>query len=65
MNDLTTQYRLTEIKHRKKIPGGLDGMLYRLAGLHKSRSAVKRKLMKDAEVIQAQAKLLKVSQTGN
>ena len=34
-------------------------MLYRLAGLHKSRSAVKRKLMKDAEVIQAQAKLLK------
>lgn len=52
MNNLLSHYRLLEIKHRKKIPEGLDGVFYRFAGLIKSRYAVTCKLMIDAEIIQ-------------
>lgn len=56
MGNLTSQYRLTAIKHQKKIPGGLDGVLYRLVGRYKSRKAILRKLLTDAEVIQERMK---------
>lgn len=52
MHNLLTHYRLLEIKHRKKIPEGLDGVFYRFAGLVKSRYTVTCKLMQDAEIIQ-------------
>ncbi len=54
MSTLSSQYRLTAIKHRQKIPSGLDGILYRLIGRISSRSGVTRKLMKDAQVVQNQ-----------
>jgi preprotein translocase subunit SecA len=52
MSKLAAQYQLTTIKHQKKIPAGLDGVLYRLAGRWRSRSGVSRRLMRDAEAVQ-------------
>lgn len=56
MNNLTSQYRLTAIRHLRKIPAGLDGVLYRMAGRIKSRTSMTRKLMRNAEIIQGQIK---------
>lgn len=52
MSDLATYYRLTAVKNRRKIPDGLDGVLYRLFGRVKTHPGVRRGLMSDARKIQ-------------
>jgi preprotein translocase subunit SecA len=52
MNSIASQYRLTTIKHRKKIPEGLDGLVCRIAGRIGSRSGIVARLLKEAETIQ-------------
>lgn len=52
MSYLSNQYRLTQIKYRKKIPSGIDGFLYRMYGRYKSRSFLSRELIKQAEIVQ-------------
>lgn len=52
---LASYYRMTTIRHRRKIPEGLDGLLYRIAGRFKCRASVTRRFLKDAVIIQQKA----------
>ena len=46
--NLTDNYRLTTCKQVKKIPTGLDALLYRMVGRFKGRHGVLVRLLKDA-----------------
>lgn len=49
--NLTDNYRLTSCKQVKKIPTGLDALVFRMVGRFKGRRGVLRRLLRDARLI--------------
>ena len=49
--NLTDNYRLTSCKQVKKIPTGLDALVFRIVGRFKGRRGVLRRLLRDARLI--------------
>lgn len=58
--NLNDNYRLTSCKQVKKIPTGLDALVFRMVGRFKGRRGVLRRLLHDADLIDKQSKTYSV-----
>ena len=58
--NLNDNYRLTSCKQVKKIPTGLDALVFRMVGRFKGRRGVLRRLLHDAALIDKQSKTYSV-----